>query len=732
MRICILQAFLCAALWRHAYAVFDDEAYKTDWQVVNVGDYRCVVDDGRGSLVVLSDLDHSSMLSWISCKDGKVEFRQKLEFQADDMMVLGGGGQVALRHAEGGLVSLFDTQHGFQLDNEVDLFRSSCTPELSSLELKTDVLKFHSARPEVGSAEIPVPKGFREIKYLSISDKGQISVLFACDKSVYHYTEARGGSLTTQWTRDESLANIVAYTYLSETEDSELVNNEWNIEESMSLVGGYLRRLCRNLERLKTFILTNRKTPGTLLTEFLKDDEQSILKSERRFGLAQKLLAATKHGDIVALNMRTGERDWTFPTGYEDIVLLSVSQKTQELHVFTKKGLSLILDISEINSPTPKPGELELPNQKVMRLGHSDNYYVKTAFGDPELIVLDSNSEVNDKVIVDHTAKSIFAFVIKDSMPRQIWTVDVGNDEEIVAFQGREETSISNVGIVLGNRTVLYKYLNPNLASYIVANKKEDTITVNIIDTITGTIIHRATHDEHVNLLHPINLVFGEHWVIYSYFSNKPIAEQRISVIEMYESPEPNTRYSNSSVIENSLTHTVSPHFVSQSFIFSDIIKSMLLSKTVFGITTKAILMELDNGQLTYLPKFILNARRVAESQMSADDRKEFMAVPYVGTIPVHDNFVLTHYRDIITSKESKLFSIPTNLESTTFVCSLSHDLFCNRVAPSGQFDILSPTFEKVKLCATIVALIVMCYILGPIVGLKQIRSNWLVKEFSI
>ncbi|AGO10795.1 AaceriAFR720Wp [[Ashbya] aceris (nom. inval.)] len=732
MRICILQVFLWATLWRHADAVFDDEAYKTDWQVVNVGDYRCVVDDGQASLVVLSDLDENSMLSWINRKDGNVEYRQKLEFRADDIMVLEEGGRVALRHAESGQVSLFDTQHGFQLDDKVALFRSSCTPELSGFELKADVLKFHSLNPDIESAEIALPKGFREIKYLSIGVEGEMSVLFASEKSIYHYVEFRRGVPATQWARDESLANIVAYTYLSETEDSKLVNDEWNVEESMNLVGGYLRRLRRNLGRLKTFILTNRKTPGTLLTEFLKDDEQSILQSERRFGLAQKLLVATKYGDIVALNMRTGQRDWTFPTGFEDIVLLSVVQKGQKVHVFTKRGLSLILDLSEINSPTAKPGELELAIQKIMRLGHSEDYYVKTAFGDPELLVMDNNSNLNDKVIVDHSNEAVYAFMIKDSKPYPIWTVDVGADEEIVAFQGKEDTSISNVGIVLGNRTVLYKYLNPNLASYVVANKKADTITVNIIDTITGAIIHRVTHEEHVNLLQPINLVFGEHWIIYSYFSNQPIAEQRISVIEMYESPEPNTRYSNSSAIENSLMHTASPHFVSQSFIFSEVIKSMILSKTVFGITTKAILMELENGQLTYLPKFILNARRVAESQMSPDDRKEFMAAPYVGTIPVNDNFVLTHYRDIITSKESKLFSIPTNLESTTFVCSLSHDLFCSRVAPSGQFDILSPTFEKGKLCATIVALIILCYILGPIVVLKQIRSNWLVKEFSI
>ena len=114
---------------------------------------------------------------------------------------------------------------------------------------------------------------------------------------------------------------------------------------------------------------------------------------------------------------------------------------------------------------------------------------------------------------------------------------------------------------------------------------------------------------------------------------------------------------------------------------------------------------------------------------MSADDKKEFMAVPYISAIPINDNAIITHKRRLLPTAKSQLASIPTELESTSIVCNLGHDLFCTRVSPSSQFDKLSPSFEKGKLVSTVFGLLLVCFFLRPSVDSKKLKTRWMVKD---
>ena len=116
---------------------------------------------------------------------------------------------------------------------------------------------------------------------------------------------------------------------------------------------------------------------------------------------------------------------------------------------------------------------------------------------------------------------------------------------------------------------------------------------------------------------------------------------------------------------------------------------------------------------------------------MSNDDKKEFMASPYYSIIPINDQMVITHQRSVLPSKNrnSQLFSVPTSLESTAYVCSLGYDLFCTRIAPSSQFDILPTSFERSQIMFTIVGLVIALYVVKPWVETKKLKQKWFVKE---
>jgi hypothetical protein len=67
----------------------------------------------------------------------------------------------------------------------------------------------------------------------------------------------------------------------------------------------------------------------------------------------------------------------------------------------------------------------------------------------------------------------------------------------------------------------------------------------------------------------------------------------------------------------------------------------------------------------------------------------------------------------------------PALLESTSLVLASGLDLFYTRVAPSGSFDVLSESFSKSQLLATIFALMAGLIVMRPIVRRKALRQRW-------
>lgn len=70
-------------------------------------------------------------------------------------------------------------------------------------------------------------------------------------------------------------------------------------------------------------------------------------------------------------------------------------------------------------------------------------------------------------------------------------------------------------GRVLGNRSVLYKYANPNLVAIASADREQLLVKISLIDAVTGQIVYVARQSR---ALPPINLVHCENWVTVKLF----------------------------------------------------------------------------------------------------------------------------------------------------------------------------------------------------------------------
>ncbi|KAA3671932.1 uncharacterized protein DEA37_0006321, partial [Paragonimus westermani] len=115
-------------------------------------------------------------------------------------------------------------------------------------------------------------------------------------------------------------------------------------------------------------------------------------------------------------------------------------------------------------------------------------------------------------------------------------STESGRPHEIIAAASRPATEhIHSVGRVLGDRSVLYKYLNPNLLAVLTAGGdvalQTNTIMLYLIDVVAGRIVYSATHRR---CTEPVNLVHSENWIVYTYYNHKSLRNE-VTVLELFE-----------------------------------------------------------------------------------------------------------------------------------------------------------------------------------------------------
>lgn len=719
-------------------AIYVEEAFISDWQLESVGPYECILENtDHELLIILSDYESKTMVSFVNETSGDLLFRETLDFKAYDAMMANDGSQYILKDSFGKLFA-FDGSSGFPLQDDMTNYQfvSTCTPDLSNVKMTENSLKVIDAESQLELFHADLPGSFKTIEFLHTDYIGSLRVLYSTSDAKYVFHSFLNGELQYEWYRDESINNITAHTFIDLPDTVlETISQELSGERNFSNVWeAYQFRAVSDWRRIMNLLRENHYSPGKILTKLMKfDSGASSNELDVKFGLAKYLVVATSQGRIAALDLKNGTEVWNFDSGLQEILLLKWSAEEKEFLAFAKDGSYSFYDVSSALQPVLKEtgslydGEIDALSQLDF-----NEYFVKFQSGHKRIISLgnDAPNCTAKTFITDHDKNGVYGYITEDDGNlKNTWQITLEQHEEIVAFAGRESNSAVILGHALGNRTVLYKYLYPNLASYAVLNVDTGYLYINLIDTVSGELLHTQFHDDKVDGELPINILFGEYWFSYSYFSTEPIPEQKLVVVELYESLEANQRVSNASMKYNPLHGVHKPQVLSKSYFFPEIIRRMAISRTKFGITSKAIILELENGQITYISKDILSARRVVESEMTDADKKEFMAVPYLSTIPINDHFIITHSRSMLMGNNAQLVSIATNLESTSIVCDIGFDVFCSKISPSGQFDIMSPSFEKGKLLATIVGLVVLCYFLRPSVEASKLKKLWLVRN---
>lgn len=129
----------------------------------------------------------------------------------------------------------------------------------------------------------------------------------------------------------------------------------------------------------------------------------------------------------------------------------------------------------------------------------------------------------------------------------RVWSTTLGADIIVEKIIKPNPRSAASFGKVLGNRTTLYKYLNPHAVAVITTTAKTDLDEHNecgiwVVDRVKGTILyHAAIFVEHGPCHMGAALV--DNWLVYYHYEglghSGPAAKgNRITSVEMYESSQ--------------------------------------------------------------------------------------------------------------------------------------------------------------------------------------------------
>ncbi|KAJ8017248.1 hypothetical protein DPEC_G00015830 [Dallia pectoralis] len=305
----------------------------------------------------------------------------------------------------------------------------------------------------------------------------------------------------------------------------------------------------------------------------------------------------------------------------------------------------------------------------------------------------------------------------KDLSSELIWEVVLPTDvQKIVEVKGkRPNEHVHSQGRVMGDRSVLYKYLNPNLLA--VVTESTDThperafVGMFLVDGVTGRIIHEAVQRKARG---PIHFVHSENWVVYEYWNTKA-RRNEFSVLELFEG----TELYNSTVF-SSLDRPYLPQVLQQSYIFPLPITTMEATLTEKGITSRHLLVGLPSGAILSLPKMFLDPRR---PEVVTEQSREENLIPYAPEMPIRAEWYINYNQTV--SRVKGIYTAPSGLESTCLVVAYGLDIYQTRVYPSKQFDVLKDDYDYVLISSVLFALFFATMISKRLAEVKLLNRAW-------
>ena len=549
------------------------------------------------------------------------------------------------------------------------------------------------------------------------------------------------------WSRPEGLAGVIAAAFVGISKEEDLAK-ELAAEGQSYPLTAYIHRIKRHVRDLRRFPAWAELLPRRLLSSLMGDGANSQAQNLQpdSFGFRKLIIVATENGRLAALDAANqGIVLWNIQA-----VVLKSDQLWVVLGIEAEDGAALVRGrAGELLRVSLRTGTILKHQPGATESSLKASFPVADRSGNKIFIPVKTdgslgsipNADFDESTVVVTQAKDnavIGWSLSKSSKPVLLWRFTPADGEHVISISPRpSHDPVASIGKALGDRNVLYKYLNPNMLLITASAIETSTASFYALDSASGVVVYSVSHPG-VDVSKPIAATMSENWFAYSLFSESNAATQGTSqtdrekvksyqliVSEFYESPYPNNRgslgsSSNSSSIFPPADFTGdsvdTPHVISQTFLIPGPISSMAVTSTLQGITTRSLLCVLPElNAVISISRAFLDPRRPVGRDATAAEAEEGL-FRYSPTLDFEPKWMLSHRRDILTI--SHIITTPSLLESTSLIFAFGEiDLFGTRTAPIGAFDLLGKGFSKLQLMLTVLALAVGTTIVAPFVS---------------
>ncbi|CAF4533139.1 unnamed protein product, partial [Rotaria sp. Silwood1] len=551
--------------------------------------------------------------------------------------------------------------------------------------------------------------------------------------------------------RDEALSSIISV----ETFDLSLSLGQMRIEEEFGGTGVFsmfTRRVSTQLSQLVSFFLRlmDLFTHGNRNRAYM-DKQAATIRDE--FNLNKILIVVTSVGKVFGILTQSGGILWKHyfnnfaPFQHFNTVQVPLFHIRSAAH-YTHQPLASIVyrdrnSLHETHVQTFNPYTGDLDNTLSTS---SLSYRIKHVFLSTQivdefckvLLFVDTNNKIHtypsvplSRALSTQTPIYIYLFDKNEQVfigyylsineneqqsstnLKEVWRVSFQNEEVINIHTRSSSDRVHSAGIVLGDRSVLYKYTNLNLIAVVTEGidyQKVPFVNIYLLDTVTGSLKLSHTHKR---VKSPVHVVLAENWIIYTYYNQRYRRYEAVSS-SLFEGPA-QYNYSTFSSFD-----PIEPVVQSKAYILPYGVNAIQVTTTEKGITSRDIIMAAPNGMLIEIPWILFDPRRPLD--LTPMDREEGL-IMYTPEIMVNFESVINYYKYVYNIRG--IHTVATGLESTSVVFAYGLDLFFTRVFPSRLFDQLKDDFDFMFIGWSTVAFVVGSFIAKRFAAIHQTKKAW-------
>jgi hypothetical protein len=546
------------------------------------------------------------------------------------------------------------------------------------------------------------------------------------------------------WRRNEGLASAVAAAWADIPEQEDLAKT-LEAEAHSSPLAAYIHRVNRHLNDLEYLPRYLQSLPNRFLSSILpgesgKAESEPLFRDN--FGFHKLVVVATERGRLYLLDVgNKGKIIWSrkaydLPAGkYWNVKRILVGTIGGQITIKSADGGEITVKTASGEIVKVTPSDDSFPIQSTALIDSPFGQWLMSIGPDGSLLPFEGKLALKDQIVIKGSHGEVKGLTFDEKNGKIIhtesWTFRPPAGQRILSMTSRPaHDPVASIGRVLADRTVLYKYLNPNTILVTAVSDATSSASFYLLDSVSGEVLYSTTH-ESVDLSQPITSLLTENWFVYSLWSDvnkNPATSQsykgyQLVVSDLYESSLANDRgplgsvanFSSLEPAEDPTAEPVLPHVISQAFLIPEAVGHMAVTQTKQGISSRQLLCTLPSSNaIIGITRNVLDPRRPVGRDPTPGEMEEGL-MKYNPDIEFDPKMMLTHKREVMGIKN--VITSPSLLESTSLVFAYGIDVFGIRVTPSLAFDILGKDFNRLTLVLTVTALTIGVGVLAPMVS---------------